>query len=139
MLQVLDASCQALKPFCFCLLPDLESSDLDIGPILPLIYCLYILQYYAPALARWWVKIPIVIFFLLWGAGSLYGVRRVKYGQPLSDLAPDGSYVQDYDHEQTVSDTLGVWGWGLAHELGWKLRSLCSCVSCLLKASKLLL
>lgn len=33
------------------------------------------LQYYAPALSRWWVKVPVLIFFILWGVGSLYGIR----------------------------------------------------------------
>ena len=31
-----------------------------------------------------------------------YGITQIKYGQPLSDLAPDGSYVQDYDAVQQV-------------------------------------
>lgn len=73
------------------------------------------MQYYAPLLAHWWVKVPIILFFLLWGAGSLYGIRHLKYGQPLSDLAPDGSYLQDYDSVQRVGGcgpACVAWGGG---------------------------
>ncbi len=31
-----------------------------------------------------------------------YGIYQIKYGQPLSDLAPDGSYLQNYDKIQQV-------------------------------------
>lgn len=57
-------------------------------------------KYYAPALTKWYVKVPIILFFLTWAVASWYGIYQIEYGQPLSDLAPDGSYVQTYDEEQ---------------------------------------
>ncbi len=59
--------------------------------------------YYAPVLTRWWVKALVIAIFLGLGAASWYGVYQVEYGQPLSDLAPDGSYLADYDAVQQVS------------------------------------
>jgi hypothetical protein len=44
-----------------------------------------------------------------------YGVTQLQYGQPLSDLAPDGSYLQDYDavqqatYRQQVGEPVGLY------------------------------
>lgn len=57
----------------------------------------------ASLLSKWYVKVPVILFFIAWAVISWYGIYKIRYGQPLSDLAPDGSYLQDYDRVSTVS------------------------------------
>mmetsp|Transcript_34827 Transcript_34827/g.88256 ORF Transcript_34827/g.88256 Transcript_34827/m.88256 type:complete len:913 (-) Transcript_34827:778-3516(-) len=72
-------------------------------------------KYYAPFLGRWYIKVLVLCLFAAWGAASWYGIYQVQYGQPLSDLAPDGSYLQDYDavqqatYQQQVGEPVGLY------------------------------
>lgn len=59
---------------------------------------------YAPLLAKWWFKAFVLAVFVAYAVISWVGIYRMKFGQPLSDLAPDGSYLQDYDAVQRVSN-----------------------------------
>ena len=51
----------------------------------------------APFLALWYVKVAVLLLFLAYAILCFIGIYRLTYGQPLSDLAPDGSYLQKYD------------------------------------------
>ncbi|KAG2484795.1 hypothetical protein HYH03_016448 [Edaphochlamys debaryana] len=53
-------------------------------------------KYYAPALTRWWVKALVLLAFAGWAVLSGVGAPRLEEGQPLSELAPDDSYLQGY-------------------------------------------
>ena len=57
----------------------------------------------APFLALWYVKVAVLLLFLAYAILCFIGIYRLTYGQPLSDLAPDGSYLQKYDAVNQVS------------------------------------
>ncbi|KAG1663695.1 hypothetical protein FOA52_013263 [Chlamydomonas sp. UWO 241] len=59
--------------------------------------------YYAPALTNTWVKLAVLLVFSGGIAVSFVGITKMKYGQPTSDLAPDGSYLKDYEAVQMVT------------------------------------
>lgn len=58
----------------------------------------------APFLALWYVKVAVLLLFLAYAILSFVGIYRLTYGQPLSDLAPDGSYLQKYDAVNQVME-----------------------------------
>ncbi len=60
-----------------------------------------------PLLSKWWVKVAVLAFFTFWIAISFYGIGKIKYGQPLSTLVTDGSYVAHYDTVQQVCHACG--------------------------------
>jgi hypothetical protein len=66
----------------------------------------------APFLALWYVKAAVLSIFVAYAAVSLVGIYRLTYGQPLADLAPDGSYLQTYDKVNKVS---GLCSWGATY------------------------
>ncbi|KAL6764059.1 patched [Haematococcus lacustris] len=76
-------------------------------------------KYYAPFLSIVWVKIFVVLFFVAWATLSWISIYKMKYGQPLADLAPDGSYLQEYDrvqqatYAQQVGEPVGLYFRGI--------------------------
>lgn len=75
--------------------------------------------YYGPILMKWYVKVLVIMAFLAFAAVSAVGITRMKYGQPISDLAPDGSYLQDYyevqqaTYAKQVGDMIGLYFRGI--------------------------
>ena len=61
----------------------------------------------APFLALWYVKVLVLLAFTAYAVISFIGIYRLTYGQPLSDLAPDGSYLQKYDALNQVRGRVG--------------------------------
>ncbi|KAG2453756.1 hypothetical protein HYH02_001967 [Chlamydomonas schloesseri] len=59
--------------------------------------------YYAPFLTKWYGKVFVIAIFIGWTVLSAVGAPRLEEGQPLSELAPDDSYLQDY--VQVMEDT----------------------------------
>ncbi|KAG2445676.1 hypothetical protein HXX76_000284 [Chlamydomonas incerta] len=59
--------------------------------------------YYAPFLTKWYGKLFVIAIFIGWAVLSAVGAPRLQEGQPLSELAPDDSYLQDY--VQVMEDT----------------------------------
>eukprot|EP00198_Chlamydomonas_reinhardtii_P013063 XP_001702400.1 sterol sensing 5-transmembrane protein [Chlamydomonas reinhardtii] len=59
--------------------------------------------YYAPFLTKWYGKVFVIAIFIGWAVLSAVGAPRLEEGQPLSELAPDDSYLQDY--VQVMEDT----------------------------------
>ncbi|GFR43592.1 hypothetical protein Agub_g4689 [Astrephomene gubernaculifera] len=53
-------------------------------------------RYYAPFLTKWYGKVFVLAIFTGWIVLSGVGIPKLKLGQPLSELAPDTSYLQDY-------------------------------------------
>ena len=62
----------------------------------------------APFLALWYVKVLVLLAFTAYAVISFIGIYRLTYGQPLSDLAPDGSYLQKYDALNQVRGRAGL-------------------------------
>lgn len=53
-------------------------------------------RYYAPALTRTPVKLLVFAVFLGYAILSGLATGKLKVGQPIAELAPDDSYLQDY-------------------------------------------
>lgn len=53
-------------------------------------------RYYAPFITSWWGKCIVLAAFIGYIVMTGIGIPRLKEGQPLSELAPDDSFLQDY-------------------------------------------
>ncbi|KAG2483200.1 hypothetical protein HYH03_017935 [Edaphochlamys debaryana] len=66
-------------------------------------------KYYAPALTKWYIKVLVILIFIGWAVLSGIGSSKLEEGQPMSELAPDDSYLQDYVKvmEDTFQEQVG--------------------------------
>lgn len=60
-------------------------------------------KYYTPTLMRLPVKLFVLALFLAYILYSGFAATSLKLGQPLSDIAPDDSYIQPFEAVQAVS------------------------------------
>ncbi|KAG1663694.1 hypothetical protein FOA52_013262 [Chlamydomonas sp. UWO 241] len=59
--------------------------------------------HYAPALTNVWVKLAVVVLFSGGIAVAFIGITKMKFGQPITDLVPDGSYLKAYEVVQMAT------------------------------------
>ncbi|XP_048862074.1 patched domain-containing protein 3 [Brienomyrus brachyistius] len=57
-------------------------------------------KYYGPFLTNSFTKVFVVLLYAGFLGVSIYGCFQIKEGIDLSNLAPDGSYVADYYHDE---------------------------------------
>nr|XP_023679252.1 patched domain-containing protein 3 isoform X1 [Paramormyrops kingsleyae] len=57
-------------------------------------------KYYGPFLTNSFTKLFVVLLYAGFLGVSIYGCFQIKEGIDLSNLAPDGSYVADYYHDE---------------------------------------
>ncbi|XP_076147253.1 patched domain-containing protein 3-like [Alosa pseudoharengus] len=53
-------------------------------------------KYYGPFLTKPWTKVFVILLYLGYLAGSIYGCLQMQEGIDLKNLAPDDSYVASY-------------------------------------------
>eukprot|EP00915_Cephaloidophora_sp_WS-2016_P004522 GHVH01006055.1.p1 GENE.GHVH01006055.1~~GHVH01006055.1.p1 ORF type:complete len:1155 (+),score=179.44 GHVH01006055.1:848-4312(+) len=57
----------------------------------------FLLQQYALILLRPWMKVIVIVVFSGFAVISTYGLLHVEQGLDLEDLAPDSSYLKEFD------------------------------------------
>ncbi|XP_076147273.1 patched domain-containing protein 3-like [Alosa pseudoharengus] len=65
-------------------------------------------KYYGPFLTKPWTKVFVILIYLGYLAGSIYGCFQMQEGIDLKNLAPDDSYVASYyDNEDRYFSEYG--------------------------------
>ncbi|XP_066508101.1 patched domain-containing protein 3-like [Hoplias malabaricus] len=65
-------------------------------------------KHYAPCLTTVWAKALVIIFYIIYISGSVYGCTNIKEGIDLKNLAVDQSYiVKYYEDEKEYFDHFG--------------------------------